>query len=199
MSRLYSGQWAGRRRYFIEFCSPTGTKTRLISLQGDVGIEVGSFLVFLRENRSNKDKELKYGQLPATQLYHYPATTLLNRAASKPSNEPRYLLPATAYMLAKDFGLESCVEAVRHFSRHPPLPAAHVMTYCGALVSKKDGKEINLIYRQDNNHDRFHIIAVQQEKMMVGMTGVLAFFNNFPEPVPPVLSALANSPCTDLE
>ena len=116
-----------------------GTNSRLVSVIGDASVELGSFLSFINTNKPLDIQDLRIGRIPHNQIYQYPPVMASPQmfwggrtCNSKPSNQPRYILPTTAYATAKGYGLELCIHALREYARHQstqnPTPAQEYRT-----------------------------------------------------------------------
>jgi hypothetical protein len=176
--------WEVRERCILKFPNST-----LISIVGNTGVELASFLHFINTNKLPDAEGLRIGQIPTSQVFQYPPTisdqTLWNAgkvSKIKSSTHPRYLLPTMAYLLAKEHGLEPCIDALQVYVRRLQDPAqrpASARTYTTRVI--KDG----IVYAVYNtaNHSAAHVIGVKNRAQIQGTT-FFAFLNNFPEETP---------------
>lgn len=62
-------RWGVRGRCFLDF---PDTNTRLVSIIGDVRVELGSFLHFINTNKARDDQDLRRSGTPSHYIYQYP-------------------------------------------------------------------------------------------------------------------------------
>jgi hypothetical protein len=146
----------------------------LIALDGDIGIEIGSLLNVVN---SNGPPELHLHDIPGFEFrFQYPAT--LHRSSNRrsvPSNQPWYILPAYAQMLAREYGIEEHMASLRTYSKQHraishPEPAED---YRGCLYESprnRDNFTLKLsttnLYAvfSNNNSTNFHYIHIRDRR-----------------------------------
>jgi hypothetical protein len=178
--------WRVRERCTLGF---PNTNSELVSIIGDTGIEAASFIHFVNANKQPGEEDLRLGQIEKSEIFQYPPTMKYqsnwnngNAIRTKPSNHPRYLLPTTAYSLARRYGLEACVEATRVYARclqDPPQKPKLAQTYVTCIIKNE---VVYAIYSTDDR-SAFHIIGVKN-KRRVQATLFLALLNNLPVDAP---------------